>query len=96
MVEWMRRWGLHEQTKNPPHYKRTLTVLQYMNRYYTETEYMPPRIDTENLKSYKCRLYRMSFVSLQASTDLRPMHLETKWPRGLDDSMEESVCSSSN
>jgi hypothetical protein len=58
-ADWMRRWGLQEHRRNPPHNKRTPNGLEYLNRYYIETAYLPPITNVENSKAYKRRLHTL-------------------------------------
>jgi hypothetical protein len=72
VADWM-RWGLHEQKKNPPYNMRTLTGLEYLNRYDIETAYLPPRGNLENSKTYKRCLYIVILTSLQAMSGHQQM-----------------------
>jgi hypothetical protein len=42
-ADWIKRWGLHEQTKNPPYAGRTPTTLEYLHPYDMESAYLATR-----------------------------------------------------
>jgi hypothetical protein len=45
-ADWMQRWGLQEQTENPPYAGRTPTTLAYLHQYDMESAYLARRDHT--------------------------------------------------
>jgi hypothetical protein len=52
-ADWIKRWGLQKQTKNPPYAGRTPNTLEYLHRYDMESEYLAPRGRGESTQAYK-------------------------------------------
>jgi hypothetical protein len=79
-ADLMRIWRLQEHKRTPPHHTRTPNGLEYLNRYYIETAYLPTRTNVENSKAYKRRLYTVILTSKQAMSGHQQMRVENKWP----------------
>jgi len=58
-ADWMQRWGLQEQTENPPYTGRTPTTLEYLHQYDMELVYLAPKGRDETKQANKKRLYIM-------------------------------------
>ena len=79
-ADWMNRWGLQEQTKNPPYAGKTLHRLEYLHRYAMESAYLAPRDTSESAKAYKKRLYVTLHTIMKAQTGNQEMRVQKKWP----------------
>ena len=76
----MKRWGLQEQTKNPPYAGRTPTTLEYLHRYDMESAYLAPNGRDETTQAYKNRLYMTIHTIMRATAGDHEMRVTKKWP----------------
>jgi hypothetical protein len=80
-ADWMKRWGLHEQTKNLLDAQRTPSALEYLHRYDMESAYLVRREQDETAQAYKRRLYATVFTILGAAAGENEMRVNKEWPQ---------------
>jgi hypothetical protein len=79
-VEWMRKWTLTEQSKNPPFRERISAALGYLRRLEIESAYVAPQGQTESQNAYKRRIYvTMHRMQMEVSGN-REMSITELWP----------------
>jgi hypothetical protein len=79
-ADWIKRWRLQEQTKNPPYAGRTPTTLEYLHQYDMESAYVATRGRGESTQAYKERLYMMIHTIMRAKAGNQEMRVTKKWP----------------
>ena len=79
-ADWVKKWGLHEKSKNLPYKKRTPKNLEYLYRYDIESVYVTPRGNLQPPKAYKRRPQTLKLKSLQVTSGHPEMGVARLWP----------------
>jgi hypothetical protein len=80
-ADWMQRWDLLEKSENPPRKAKAPSALGYVNQYYREMAYIPPKLNAESMEGYRRRMYGTLLHYIKGPEGRRPMRVEIKWPQ---------------
>jgi hypothetical protein len=82
-ADWLKSWGMHVPTLNPPGNKRTPKTWEYLHTYDMEMAYVTPLEELESAKTHKQRLYTKKLDSLRAAAGQREMSCDKMAASGL-------------
>ena len=77
---WLRRWGLHRPSNNPPNSTKGLAKFEYLRHLQMDSAYVPPRGETESDKGHRRRAYATLVTILSVSSGEKAMRIEIRWP----------------
>src|SRR5215510_8836263 len=77
---WLRRWGLHRPSTNPPNITKRLAQFEYLQHLQLDSAYVPPRGVTESDKGHRRRAYATLMSILSVPPSEKAMRIERRWP----------------
>lgn len=79
-TNWVRKWNIQTQSKNPHFKKRIPVALEHLRNFDTESAYVRQQGRTESLQAYKRRLYTTMLTIQRAGSGIQEMRLARRWP----------------
>jgi len=95
-AQCLKEWNLLQPSKNPPNGERIPATLDYLRILETDSAYIVPQGKTENVRTYRRRIYDARFILTNTETNPPHAHRPAVADYWIVKNMEESVYSPSH